>query len=69
MIRIITIKSFRIEAMRQQTICLLLVFLLSTCQSIPGKTEQVVIHRITLMPEQPQPYKMTDWYEKAQHFD
>jgi hypothetical protein len=21
------------------------------------------------MPDQPEPYKMTDWYEKAHHFD
>ena len=30
---------------------------------------QVVINRIALMPEQPEPYKMLDWYEKAHHFD
>jgi hypothetical protein len=33
------------------------------------QTTQVVIDRIALMPDQPEPYKMTDWNEKAHHFD
>jgi hypothetical protein len=30
---------------------------------------QAVVDRIALMPDQPSPYKMIDWYEKAHHFD
>jgi hypothetical protein len=30
---------------------------------------QAVVDRIALMPDLPAPYKMTDWYEKAHHFD
>jgi len=47
-------------------LCLLL---LASCSTQPQKIEQIMIDRIALMPNQPQPYKMTDWYEKAQHFD
>lgn len=31
--------------------------------------EQVMIHRVSLMPDLPSPYKMIDWYEKAHQFD
>jgi hypothetical protein len=31
--------------------------------------KQISIDRIKLMPDDPSPYKMTDWYEKAHHFD
>jgi hypothetical protein len=41
---------------------------LSSCAK-QEKAEQVVIDRIALMPDQPSPYKMIDWYEKAHHFD
>jgi hypothetical protein len=44
------------------------LFLLS-CSAPPEKVTQVVIDRIALMPNQPQPYKMLDWSEKAHHFD
>lgn len=40
--------------------------------SCSGKEEvvvQAVVNRIALMPDQPSPYKMIDWYEKAHHFD
>ena len=30
---------------------------------------QVPISRIEMMPDQPQPYRMLDWYEKAHNFD
>ncbi len=30
---------------------------------------QVVIDRIAKMPDHPEPYKMSDWYEKAHNFD
>jgi hypothetical protein len=31
--------------------------------------EQLNIDRVNIMPDHPSPYKMTDWYEKAHHFD
>jgi hypothetical protein len=31
--------------------------------------KQLEISRISLMPDIPEPYKMTDWFEKAHHFD
>ena len=37
-----------------------------------AKHEDVVqraVPRISIMPDLPEPYKMTDWYEKAHHFD
>lgn len=49
--------------------CLLLPLVFSFCSSKPSLVEQIPISRITLMPKQPEPYKMTDWFEKAQHFD
>jgi len=42
---------------------------LFSCSATPEKVKQVVIDRIALMPNQPQPYKMLDWSEKAHHFD
>lgn len=45
------------------------LFLFSACQQKQAKTAQVVINRIAMMPDQPSPYKMTDWNEKAHHFD
>ena len=33
------------------------------------RTVQIMIDRIASMPDHPAPYKMTDWYEKAHHFD
>jgi len=50
------------------------LFIVSVLLSISScakheKAEQITISRIALMPDQPEPYKMTDWYEKAHHFD
>ena len=49
--------------------CLLAISLLAYCQAKPERREQIIIDRIALMPNLPQPYKMTNWFEKAQHFD
>lgn len=44
-----------------------LLFLISCA---PHKAvEQINISRISGMPDQPAPYKMIDWFEKAHHFD
>jgi hypothetical protein len=51
-----------------RTSYLVLFLLLSFCAE-QEKVEQITIDRIALMPDQPEPYKMTDWYEKAHHFD
>lgn len=50
------------------------VFIVSVLLSIAScakheKVEQITLSRIALMPDLPAPYKMTDWYEKAHHFD
>ena len=50
------------------TTYLSLLFLAPSCDS-QQKVTQITIDRIALMPDQPEPYKMTDWYEKAHHFD
>src|SRR5580765_8310702 len=42
---------------------------LFSCSTETKKVDQIVISRIAMMPYQPKPYKMTDWYEKAQNFD
>ena len=47
-------------------VVLLTVF---ACQPKAEKVVQIAISRIAMMPDQPEPYKMTDWFEKAQHFD
>jgi hypothetical protein len=46
----------------------LVVVVLFSCKEDP-KVEQVMIERIASMPDHPSPYKMTDWQEKAHHFD
>lgn len=43
--------------------------LLFTCSPPAEKVKQIVIDRIEGMPNQPEPYKMLDWSEKAHHFD
>ncbi|HEX8041202.1 MAG TPA: hypothetical protein VF490_18770, partial [Chryseosolibacter sp.] len=50
---------------------LFIAFLLSLsgCHPKPEPVEQIVIDRIALMPDQPQPFKMTDWHEKALNYD
>jgi hypothetical protein len=45
------------------------IALLFSCQSVPEKIGQTAIARISMMPDQPSPFKMTDWNEKAHHFD
>ncbi|HEV8511689.1 MAG TPA: hypothetical protein VGQ59_00335 [Cyclobacteriaceae bacterium] len=45
-----------------------MIFLFS-CTSQVKKVDQATIGRIAMMPNQPAPYKMTDWYEKAHNFD
>lgn len=52
-----------------RTIQLLIFLFIVACNSAPKPIEQVVISRIATMPEQPEPYKMLDWYEKARNFD
>lgn len=47
---------------------LLLGVWISACKETTP-VEQVKIDRIALMPDQPEPYKMIDWYEKAHNFD
>jgi hypothetical protein len=42
---------------------------ISSCQPKEQVIDQVVIERIALMPDQPSPYKMTDWHEKALNYD
>jgi hypothetical protein len=41
----------------------------SACETKKEEVQQITINRIALMPDQPQPYKMTDWTEKARNFD
>jgi hypothetical protein len=45
-----------------------LLLLIVSCDQ-KHKVVQIAVDRITIMPDQPDPYKMTDWYEKAHHFD
>jgi len=45
------------------------LFLPFSCTPKKEKVDQVVITRIAQMPNQPQPFKMIDWQEKAQEFD
>lgn len=46
----------------------LIVFLIGACAG-ESDVNQVAISRVSAMPNQPTPYKMIDWYEKAHHFD
>ena len=54
--------------MRRLLFIVSVLFFTSSCTK-HERVEQIVIDRIALMPDQPSPYKMTDWYEKAHHFD
>jgi hypothetical protein len=45
------------------------LLLVQGCRQKQEPVSQVTIDRIALMPNQPQPFKMTDWYEKAHHYD
>lgn len=42
---------------------------LGACKSGPESVQQIAISRISIMPDQPEPFKMLDWYEKAHNFD
>ncbi|HLZ17489.1 MAG TPA: hypothetical protein VKQ08_10635, partial [Cyclobacteriaceae bacterium] len=46
-----------------------IVLFLFSCRPKNEGAEQIVIGRIAIMPDYPEPYKMTDWYEKAHNFD
>jgi hypothetical protein len=50
------------------SIILASLILVTACQRQEA-VKQIVIDRIAKMPDHPTPYKMTDWYEKAHHFD
>jgi hypothetical protein len=52
-----------------RTIALLCLLFLYACSEKAAPVEQIVINRIAAMPEQPEPFKMLDWYEKAHNFD
>ncbi|MGC4021758.1 MAG: hypothetical protein QM734_07350 [Cyclobacteriaceae bacterium] len=45
-----------------------LLLVASTCQK-EEQVDQTKIDRIAMMPDQPSPYKMIDWFEKAHNFD
>src|SRR5688572_22620736 len=48
---------------------IVVLFLLSACQSKQERVGQIVIDRIAGMPNQPEPFKMMDWHEKALNYD
>lgn len=48
---------------------LLIVVFLAACSTSPKPVKQEAIGRIASMPDQPEPFKMLDWYEKAHNFD
>ncbi len=48
---------------------ILILILAVACKSEPVQVEQVAIDRVNLMPDQPSPYKMLDWKEKALNYD
>ena len=54
--------------MRRRLFIVSVLLFISSCAK-HERVEQITLSRIALMPDQPEPYKMTDWYEKAHHFD
>jgi hypothetical protein len=50
-------------------VCIVMILSFLSCQKSQEKIKQTVIDRVALMPDQPEPYKMTDWNEKAHQFD
>jgi hypothetical protein len=46
-----------------------IILFFSSCELKQENIDQITIKRIALMPDQPQPFKMTDWFEKAQNYD
>ena len=54
--------------MRRTLYIISAALLIFSCEK-PAAVEQITIDRIAGMPDQPSPYKMSDWNEKAHHFD
>jgi hypothetical protein len=54
--------------MKRTTLAVILLLVFG-CQSDPGRIGQIAIGRIVSMPDQPTPFRMTDWYEKATNYD
>jgi hypothetical protein len=54
--------------MKRLFIIVATILVISSCQQ-KEEVEQIMIARIESMPDHPAPYKMTDWFEKAHHFD
>lgn len=50
-------------------ILFVVLIFLTACQPEQKVVEQIMIHRVALMPDQPMPFKMTDWHEKALNYD
>lgn len=50
-------------------ILILIVLIVGACKPEPVQVEQLAIDRVNLMPDQPEPYKMLDWKEKAINYD
>lgn len=50
-------------------IFILILVLTVACKSEPVEVAQIDIERVELMPDQPAPYKMLDWKEKALNYD
>lgn len=48
---------------------LVIAITFSACNQKADPVEQISIDRIAAFPDQPEPYKMIDWYEKAHNFD
>lgn len=46
-----------------------ILILITACKPEPVQVEQLAIDRVNLMPDQPAPYKMLDWKEKALNYD
>jgi len=55
--------------MRKTYSILLALIIFSSCEQKAEKVEQIMIDRIKMMPDQPAPFKMIDWKEKAQQYD
>lgn len=48
---------------------IVILFLGTACTPDPVQVNQLAIDRVNLMPDQPTPYKMLDWKEKALNYD
>lgn len=47
----------------------IMLVMMMACNKPSSPVEQLAIDRVDLMPDQPEPYKMLDWKEKAFHYD